>query len=111
MTQPEIPSSVRSALREFKEVLLGLYGKRFHGLYLYGSHARGLADENSDVDVLIALEGQVNPFHEIDRFSGALSDICFRYDILIAAYPVPEIWLEERKSALFENIRREGILL
>jgi len=111
MSERELPVSVKSALEEFKKALAELYGDRLRGIYLYGSYARGAADEDSDVDVVLVLTGEVNPYREIDRFSEALSDICLRHDVLIAAYPIPEVWLRERKSSLFENIRREGILL
>lgn len=111
MSERKLPESVRLALEEFKKVLSDLYGDRFRGIYLYGSYARGSAEQDSDVDVVVILTGEVNPYREIDRFSEALSDICLRHDVLIAAYPVPEAWLRERKSSLFENIRREGILL
>jgi predicted nucleotidyltransferase len=111
MSEREFSASVRLALEEFKKVLGDLYGDRLRGVYLYGSYARGAADQDSDVDVVAILTGEVNPYREIDLFSEALSDICLRHAVLIAAYPVPEVWLRERKSPLFENIRREGILL
>ncbi|MBI4759360.1 MAG: nucleotidyltransferase domain-containing protein [Chloroflexi bacterium] len=111
MNEQELPVSVQLALAELKQALARLYGERFRGLYLYGSYARGTANENSDVDVVIALEDEVQPMKESSRLSALLSDICLRYDVLIAAYPVPEIWLRERESPLFENIRREGVLV
>ena len=107
----KLPSSVRLALEELKQVLISLYGERLQGIYLYGSYARGSASDDSDIDVLIALKGDVNPYEEINEFSEAVSDICLRQDVLIAVYPVPDTWLRERKSPLFENIRREGVLL
>ncbi len=107
----KLPEPVSTALEELKEALLNLFGERLRGLYLYGSYARGDFCEHSDVDVLVALEGDVRPSREIDRLSEALSDICLRHDLLIAVYPVPAEWLVERKSPLFENIRREGVVI
>jgi predicted nucleotidyltransferase len=97
------------ALQYLKKALRQVYGARFRGLYLYGSYARGDAHQNSDVDTVIALAGQVESFAEMDRLSETLSNICLRYDLLIATYPVPEAWLRDRQSSLFENIRREGV--
>jgi predicted nucleotidyltransferase len=107
----KLPEPVSTALQELKEALVDLFGERMRGLYLYGSYARGDFCEHSDVDVLVVLEGQVNPSKETDRLSATLSDICLRHDLLIAVYPVPAEWLVERKSPLFENIRREGVIL
>jgi hypothetical protein len=36
-----------------------------------------------------------------------VADICLDYNVLIATFPVPEEWLQQRKSSLFENVRRE----
>lgn len=100
---------VRRALVHLKRILRKMYGERFRGLYLYGSYARGDATLDSDVDTLITLAGPVQPYQELDRLSQSLAHLCLRYDLLITAYPIPEAWLHERASPLFENIRREGI--
>lgn len=106
-----VPETVQQGLLELKGALARLYGERLKGLYLYGSYARGDFTPDSDVDLLIALEGQVKPIREIDGLGEIVADICLRYDLLIAVYPVPAEWLVERKSPFFENVRREGIRL
>ena len=106
-----LPAQVQSALHELERVLSASYGDRLRGVYLYGSHARGDFTDSSDVDILITLRGQVNPHREMRRMGEAISDICLRYDVLISTYPVPDSWLSERRSPLFENVRREGIRL
>jgi predicted nucleotidyltransferase len=105
------PQSVSSALEELKEILRSVYSDGLRGIYLYGSYARGDFSEDSDIDLLIALEGEVKPFKETDRLSEIVSDLCLHHDLLIAVYPVPAEWVAERKSPLFENIRREGVLI
>jgi len=106
-----LPAPVRAALGELKAALAALYGERFKGLYLYGSFARGTATADSDVDVLIALDGDPKPYTESDRLSALLADLCLKHDVLIASYPVPQAWLQERHDPLFESIRREGVLV
>ena len=80
-------------------------------IYLYGSYARGDFRSDSDVDVLIVLDGEVKPGQEIDRISHQVADICLEHNVLIATFPVSEKWFKERKSPLFENVRQEGVLL
>ena len=36
-----------------------ILGERYRGLVLFGSYARGEADEGSDVEVLLLLDGDV----------------------------------------------------
>jgi predicted nucleotidyltransferase len=100
---------VSLALRELKEGLEALYGERFRGLYLYGSYARGTAHKDSDVDVLVALKGEVDSYAESNKTSRLLSDICLRHDVLIASLPVGEGDLREEEGPLFVNVRREGV--
>lgn len=111
MSGREIPRAVQLALKELQEYLADIYGNRLRGVYLYGSYARGDFQPDSDVDVLIALEGMVNPSQEIDQIGDGVADICLEHNVLIATFPVPEEWLTARKSPLFENVRREGIRL
>ena len=49
--------SVQAALGEARAALERLYGDRLVKVILYGSHARGEAHEESDVDVLFVLQG------------------------------------------------------
>jgi predicted nucleotidyltransferase len=109
MSPVQLPPPVSQALEDLKRTLASLYGDRLRAIYLYGSYARGTARPDSDVDVLIALRGEVSPHEELRRLSKTLSDICLQHDVLIATYPVPENWVRERQNPLFENIRREGI--
>lgn len=109
--QSQLPDAVKDALEELQKGLLTIYGPRLRGIYLYGSYARGDYKTDSDVDLILALDGMVNSCEEINRLSEIISDICLRYDVLLTIYPIPVIWLQMRKSPLFENIRREGIQL
>ena len=98
-------------MKELKAALVRIYGDKLKGVYLYGSYARGDYDADSDVDLLVTLRGEANPWVESSRLSETLSDICLAHDLLIAAYTVPEVWLRERETPLFINIRREGVLV
>ncbi|MBM3135236.1 MAG: nucleotidyltransferase domain-containing protein [Chloroflexi bacterium] len=106
----KLPPEVAEALQDLRRELATIYGSRLRGLLLYGSYARGKARaEDSDVDLLIVLEGPVRPGEELARLSWVLSQICLDHDLLISAYPVPETWLVERQSPLFLNVRKEGV--
>jgi predicted nucleotidyltransferase len=107
----QLPPTVRNALQDLKQGLQQLYGERLRSLYLYGSYARGEATEDSDVDVLIMLKGEVNPYRDIDRCSAIVSEICLKYDLLITTLAVSEKRVSESRLPLYINIRREAALL
>ena len=86
-----------------------LYGKRLKYIILYGSYARGSATEDSDIDLLIVLEGDVKPGEEIDRMIEIITEINLRYNVLISVYPVSEGDYKKVNSPLLINVRREGI--
>jgi predicted nucleotidyltransferase len=56
---------VLSLVRRLRARLAVLYGKRLLGVLLYGSHARGGAREDSDIDVLVTLDGDVDVWTEL----------------------------------------------
>ena len=52
-----MPPHLRPVLRELDAVLRSTFGARLHDLQLFGSYARGEATEDSDVDVLVLVDG------------------------------------------------------
>ena len=111
MKRRELPQDVHAALVELKEALSRLYGSRLRGAYLYGSYARGDFREDSDVDVLIVLEGPVKASEEIRRYNDVVSDICLRYDLLISTLPVAEETFQKGPRSFLEPVQREAVLL
>ena len=51
------PSPALSLLRQIHSIISPVYGERLAGTVLYGSEARGTAQPDSDIDVLILLSG------------------------------------------------------
>ena len=67
--------TLEDVLGDLDSGLRDLYGRRYRGLVLYGSHARGEADEGSDVDLLLLLEKPVQVGKEIRRSSGLVASL------------------------------------
>lgn len=93
----------------FREALKKLYGPKLQAVVLYGSYARGAQTRDSDIDVAVVLEGNVNPAREIDRMADIVTDLNLEYSVLISVYPVSAEDYETRRSPLLINVRREGI--
>ncbi len=100
---------IREILKEFREEIEKLYSKRLRSIILYGSWARGDATEESDIDVLVVLEGEVIPGKEIDRMIDIITEINLKHGVLIAVYPVSEEDYSTINSPLLINVRREGV--
>ena len=101
--------TIRKSLAEFKKEIEELYGERLKDVVLYGSWARGKATEESDIDLLIVLEGEIIPGLEIDRMIDIITDINLSYNVLISVYPVSEEDYATMNSPILLNVRKEGI--
>jgi uncharacterized protein len=104
-------ASTQSLLAQLHTHLKSLYGKRLYQVMLFGSHARGEARPDSDVDVLVVLKGVVNAGQEISNISDFLADLSLEYDKVIGCLFMDEIRFTTRQGPLLRNIRREGIAL
>jgi predicted nucleotidyltransferase len=107
MFAPEL----KSILDELKQRLSDLYGDRLAELVLYGSQARGDADEDSDIDVLVVLRGDVDPCTELDRASDVVYDLSYQNDTLVTVVFVPESKYILGQGPLIMNAKREGLPL
>ena len=100
---------IEHILKEFREKTEKLYGKRLKDVILYGSWAKGLANQDSDIDLAIVLDGDVAPGEEIDRTIDIITEINLNYGVLISVYPVSENDYNSVNSPLMLNLRREGV--
>ncbi len=96
-------------VRQLRARLEVLYGARLAGVYLYGSHARGEATADSDVDVLVVLHGDVNPFEEIERMSVPTYEIELASGVPISLLPVSAERHGSADAPIYRVIHREGL--
>jgi predicted nucleotidyltransferase len=101
----------KEILKEFRAEIEKLYGKRLKNLLIYGSQARGDNTEESDVDVLVVLKGEVIPGKEIDKMIDIITEMNLKYGILLSVYPISDKDYSTVNSPLLMNIRKEGVLI
>jgi predicted nucleotidyltransferase len=81
-------------------------------VYLFGSHARGEARPDSDVDLCLVAEGATEQFKAAQQFRRAISEI--RPKPAFSLMPIAPGRLEEKRVGgddFFQTILREGVLL
>ena len=100
---------IKSILAELKERFQELYGERLVQMVLYGSQARGDAEDGSDIDVLIVLKDEVNPSSELQNAGDTIYDISYRHDVVVSCVFVSEERYARGEGPLIRNVRREGL--
>ena len=89
--------------------LEGIYGERYRGLVLYGSYARGEADEGSDVDVLLLLDEKVDLARELRSVEPVTWPLSLEMVVTISLLPVSVERYRNGADPFMLNVRKAGI--
>ena len=103
-------TAIKSILAQLHNRFEVIYRDRLSNMLLYGSQARGDADPESDIDVLVVLKGEVLPCDEIERTIEDVANISLENDVVVSCVFVSEDQFENERSPLLMNVRREGIV-
>lgn len=103
----------KKLLAAFKQRLVEHYGERLKGVVLYGSEARGDADDDSDVDLMILLKGPVDTGREIRETTDALYCLQIEHEFFrpVEVIPVDARDYESVNIGIYKNVKEEGISL
>lgn len=104
-----MPADIQQLLKELKQGLAGLYGKRLTHVYLYGSYARGDHQGSSDVDIMIVLDDYKNYWQELVRSGELVSNLSLQYGVSISRVVVRREEWRSGDTPLLQNIRAEGV--
>ncbi|MFQ5431742.1 MAG: nucleotidyltransferase domain-containing protein [Nitrospinota bacterium] len=96
-------------LENIKKDLQSVYGNRLKRVILYGSEAMGNAAPDSDIDLLVLLEGTVSLGKETETIVKALYPLQLEILRPIHAIPVNVKTYDAGEFALFRNAKKEGI--
>jgi uncharacterized protein len=102
---------LKNILTELRYELEKLYNERLARVVLFGSQARGDAQPDSDIDILVVLKGQVRDGEEISRTSQITADLSLANDVVISCVFVSDKQFAIENSPLLLNVRKEGVAL
>ena len=96
-------------LQKCRAVLSSLYGDRLEGVVLYGSCARGEETGESDIDLMVLLDGPVNVAREIRRIWGRLYPVQLESDKRISVLPADADSYHKGDYSLYRSIQEYGV--
>ncbi len=101
-------------LAELTEMLQRTYCEKLKAVILYGSVARGTATSESDVDIMLLIDGtdqELRTFEE--KLSDISTDISMKYmkvlSIIDVSYQEYMQWINI--SPFYQNVSKEGVVL
>src|SRR5437867_12948136 len=108
-----LPTALQSQRQTLARCLKAMDGAMpLRAVYLFGSHARGEARADSDVDLCIVADGAERQLEAAKKFRAALWDVWPRPALtLIPITPQRLAEKREGKDFFFGTVLQEGLLL
>ena len=105
---------LKKILMELAEMLQEVYRDKLKAVILYGSVARGTATDDSDVDIMVLVDGTDQELRAFeDRLSDVSTDISIKYfkvfSIIDVRYQEYMDWM--KVSPFYRNVSEEGVVL
>ena len=97
---------------ELLDGILGIIKNRVVSIILYGSTARGTNTEESDVDVAILMQGNLDKETE-EKLSDFIVDMNLEYDKVFSVIDIDyDMFCKWQKvTPFYQNVTQEGVVL
>ena len=102
---------VKRLVDQVKAHLHETYGDGIKRVILYGSHARGEATKDSDVDLLVLVDQSLSPREVDNSLSDLLYDMLLDEGELVSAIVIPEDFFQNHNLPFMLNVRKEGVAI
>ncbi len=106
--------NLKKILQEIAELLHNVYGERLRAVILYGSVARGTQTKDSDVDIMVLIEGTDEELRRYEEKLGDVStDLALKYLRVFSIIDVKyQEYMEWRTiSPFYKNVDKEGVVV
>ncbi|GAB3896342.1 nucleotidyltransferase domain-containing protein [Spirosoma agri] len=106
------PDELKKLSGEVKRALTDLYGDRLDRIILFGSYARGDFHAESDVDYMVVLKDEeIKAGNEIRCMVDRIYDLSDDHHALVSVKPTSLTKYLQSNLFLYQNVRREGLLI
>ncbi len=100
---------LETILADLRRRLAALYGPRLERVILFGSRARGDAEPDSDIDVMVVLGEPAAESGGKDRTMALAAELSLKYDTVIMPFVTDARTYAASDYSLYENVRHEGV--
>ncbi len=107
--KPDSQLTREQILKEIRARLEAKHGHRLRGVVLYGSEARGQSRPDSDIDLLVLLEGPVDYGQDLEANLDVLYPLSLQIGRRISAKPAEAGEYETVECPLYRRVRSEGV--
>lgn len=114
MLKKKTPDELQKITAELVAQLRNLLHDDVYQILLYGSYARGDADAESDIDIMLILNCDSEKTRSYrQQVSNLTSDIGLLNDVLISAHLCDKANFQKREAFMpfYRNVRQEGVKL
>jgi predicted nucleotidyltransferase len=109
MNESTLPPRLNELLRTLRYRLAQALSHELAHVILYGSRARGEARPDSDVDVLIVVNGRVDYPDLMQRTSAIVAELSLQHEVVISRTFASAADWENARTPFLINVRREGM--
>lgn len=106
--------NLRNLLVELVDLLCQIYGDKLRTVILYGSVARGTQTNDSDIDIMVLVDGNNDELRQYDeKLSDVSTDILLKYlkVLLVVDVSYQEYLDWMHISPFYKNVSEEGVIL
>jgi predicted nucleotidyltransferase len=111
MLDPTLSPRLNDILRTLREQLAQALGHDLAQVIVYGSQARAEARPDSDIDVLIVMNGSLDYTDLMQRTSALVAELSLQHDVVISRTFASTAQWENAGTPFLINVRREGVAL
>lgn len=106
--------NIKKLLIELTEALYHVYGDKLKTVVLYGSVARGTQTDDSDIDIMVLVDGSNDELRQYnDKLSDVSTDFSLKYlkvlSVIDISYQEYQDW--KNLSPFYKNVSEEGVIL
>lgn len=107
-------AELKRILTELADMLRKVYREKLKAVILYGSVARGTATDESDIDIMVLIDGTDQELRVFeDKLSDVSTDMSMKYfkvfSIIDVSYKEYVTWMTV--SPFYRNVSEEGVVL